>query len=216
MAAMESSVPVPQEQITRLLVAIRGGEESASETLIPLVYDELRGLARSRLRREGGVQTVRPTELVHEAYLRLVGDGEPEFENRAHFFGAAAKAMRRVLIDRARRRLSIRRGAGRERVPIDAALDSVPSRGDPEEVDVLGLDDALTDLERFDPRMARVVLLRTFGGLSVEDTARVLTLSERTVKREWACARAWLSDRLTDPWTPSGDPASEPDDGERA
>ncbi len=198
-------MPVTQQQITRLLLAIREGDAGANESLIPLVYDELRGLARSRLRREGGLPTVRPTELVHEAYLRMVGGGEPDFENRAHFFGAAAEAMRRILIDRARRRRRVRHGAGRERVPIDAALDAAPAHGHDEEVDVLGLDEALSDLERFDPRLARVVLLRTFGGLSVRETAQVLSLSDRTVKREWACARAWLSERLAPDETDAAD-----------
>ncbi len=195
-------MPATQEQITRLLIAIGGGEVAATEILIPLVYDELRSLARNRMRREPNGHTFRPTELVHEAYLRLLGGTELEFENRAHFFGAAAEAMRRILIERARKRGRVRHGAGRERVPLDVAVDATPT---PEpEVDVLGLDDALTELERIDPRMARVVLLRTFGGLSVVDTARATGLSERTVKREWACARAWLHGRLSDPATNDG------------
>lgn len=187
---------VTRDQITTLLLAIGGGEFGATEALIPLVYDELRSLARNRIRREGHALTLQPTELVHEAYMRLLGGDDLEFENRAHFFGAAAEAMRRILIERARRRARHRHGAGRERVPIELALDVVPERPREQEVDVLGLDEALTELERVDPRMAQVVLLRTFGGLSVVDTSRALGLSERTVKREWACARAWLHGRL--------------------
>lgn len=187
-----------REQITRLLIAIGDGEHAATDALIPLVYEELRSLARQRIRREAGMQTLRPTELVHEAYLRVLGESDPDFENRGHFFGAAAEAMRRILIERARRRGRDRHGAGRERVPLEAAVDLMGMADRPPELDVLGLDEALTDLEGFDPRMAKVVLLRTFGGLSVEDSARVMSLSERTVKREWACARAWLFDRLSD------------------
>ncbi len=208
---------VTQEQITRLLVAMRDGAPGAEDTLIPLVYEELRGIARSRLRREGGMPTVRPTELVHEAYLRMIGGsgGGGGFENRAHFFGAAARAMRRVLIDRARRRRRVRRGAGRERIPLTDALSEVAPRLSPE-VDVLALDESLSDLERFDRRAARVVELRVFGGLSVQDTAHVLSLSERTVKREWACAKAWLSERLAREAAARSRSRDEGTDGERA
>lgn len=188
-------MPVTQEQITRVLEALRDGDPSAEETLIPLVYDELRAMARSRLRREGGAVTVRPTELVHEVYLRLFGSNESRFDNRAHFFAAAAQAMRRVLVDRARGRNRERHGGGWERITLEHALDATPVDRGPDH-DVLALDESLERLSQLDPKMAKVVLLRTFGGLSVEDTARVLALSERSVKREWACARAWLAKRL--------------------
>lgn len=188
-------MPVTQEEITRVLAALREGDQAAEDALIPLVYDELRAMARSRLRREGGVVTVRATELVHEAYLRLLGPNESTFDSRAHFFAAAAEAMRRVLIDRARAKSRERRGGGRTRITLERVLEATPADRGPD-LDVLSLDEELERLRRLDPRMARVVLLRTFGGLSVEDTARVLALSERSVKREWACAKAWLAERL--------------------
>jgi RNA polymerase sigma factor (TIGR02999 family) len=191
----EPKLPVTQEQITRALEALRDGDPIAEDALIPLVYDELRAMARSRLRREGGAATVGATELVHEVYLRLFGSTESTFDNRAHFFAAAAQAMRRVLVDRARGRNRARHGGGRERITFERVVDATPVDHDPDH-DVLALDEALERLRQFDPRMAQVVLLRTFGGLSVADTARVLVLSERSVKREWACARAWLAERL--------------------
>lgn len=188
----------PQHDITRLLVAMGDGASEAREArerLIPLVYDELRVIARSRLRRESGARTVSATELVHEAYLRLLGPDDPGFQNRAHFFAAAAEAMRRVLIDRARRRQRLRHGGGRARITLDDAL-HVPSTNDRDDDEILAVDEALSHLQRIDPRGAQVVLLRTFGGLTVEETARVMDLSPRSVKREWACARAWLTERL--------------------
>lgn len=188
-------MPATRDHITRLLIAIREGDDGAEGVLIPLVYDELRSMARGRLRRGGSGATVRPTELVHEAYLRLLGPKASSFESRAHFFGAASEAMRRVLIDRARMRYRKRRGEGRRPIALDQAVDLLPHQP-AEEFDLLALDESLRALERLDARMARVVVLRVFGGVSIEDTARMLCLSERTIKREWACARAWLAERL--------------------
>ena len=136
--------------------------------------------------------TLQPTALVHEAYLRLVGDENVEWQNRAHFFGAAARAMRRILIDRARYHAREKRGGGREREPLDAVDVELESRS----VDLVALDEALVELEKRDPRMAEIVQLRFFGGLGVEEAAASLGVSERTIKREWSVARAWLYQRL--------------------
>lgn len=177
--------------VTVLLDAIREGDESAYDRLIPLIYDDLRRLAASRMRRERPDHTLQPTELVNEAFLRLAG-GPSRWENRAHFFGAAAEAMRRVLIDHARKRSSQKRGGGAEHVTFQ---DLAVQAEDPE-VDLLALDDALTALAEVDPRLSQVVHLRYFAGLSVEETAELLQVSPATVKRDWTYARAWLYERM--------------------
>jgi len=176
------------EEISRILAAIGDGDRKASEELLPLVYLELRKLARSRMAHEPPGQTLQPTALVHEAYLRLVGDRDARWENRAHFFAAAALAMRRILVERARRRRMAKHGGGQDRVTLDEAVAS----SDPRSVDLLALDDALTRLEAHDPRMSRIVTLRYFAGLNVEQTAKALDISAATVKREWSYAKAWL------------------------
>jgi len=164
----------------------------ASEELLPLVYDELRRLAAARLSHEKPGQTLQATALVHEAYMRLSGDDEVRWDNKGHFFGAAALAMRRILVERARRVGRIKHGGGRDRVP----LTGVQVEADNESFDFVGLDEALRRMEQQDQRMSQVVMLRFFAGLSIEDTAGVLGVSPNTVKREWACARAWLHDEL--------------------
>lgn len=178
-------------EVTRLLGAIASGEQGALDRLLPLVYDELRRLARARVAGEGSAETPRPTSLVHEAYLRLVGGGG-SFPSRAYFFGAAGEAMRRILVDRARERRALKRGGDRERVTLDEHVDAVAHDVD----EVLAVHDALTRLEARDRAMAEVVKLRYFVGLTVPETAEALDVSPRTVDRLWIAARAWLGREL--------------------
>jgi RNA polymerase sigma factor (TIGR02999 family) len=179
--------------VTRLLLEIGRGNEQAADRLIPLVYGELRRLARARMAHEPAGHTLQPTALVHEAYLRLVRDETARWENRAHFFGAAAEAMRRILIERARRVTRQKRGGG----AVQVSLPEIASDGSlPAAEDLLALDEALTRLESQDAAMARVVKMRYFAGMSVEETAEALSLAPRTVNRLWAGARAWLHREL--------------------
>lgn len=179
--------------ITQILADMKGeGRQAVMDRLLPLVYDELRSLARSHLRNERIEHTLQPTALVHEAYLRLLGAARPSWNDRRHFFGAAAEAMRRILIEHARKRGRAKRGGKRVRVD----LSGVDLASDEDLEQVVALDDAFRRLEEQDPRAADVVRLRVFAGLSVEETARATDLSERTVKREWAFARAWLYQAL--------------------
>ena len=174
------------KSVTGLLIDWSRGDRSALDRLVPLVYDELRRLASQRLRRERSDNTIETTTLVHETYLRLV-DQKVGWRNRAHFYGIAAQLMRRILVDRARRQRAAKRG-GRVTIRV-ADLAALPIR---EEVDLAELDDALNGLAAVDARQSRIVELRFFGGLTIEDTAEVLGLSPATVKREWRIARAWL------------------------
>lgn len=174
--------------ITRLLDELKQGRRQASDELLPLVYAELRKLARARLAREKHGQLQQPTSLVHEAYLRLIGDAGADWEGRGHFFGAAAEAMRRILIERARRRARVKHGGGQQEVEFDEAL----AHHEPPSEELLALDAALTRLEAQDSDMAKVVKLRYFAGLTVEETAHCLDSSPRTVNRQWTAARAWL------------------------
>jgi RNA polymerase sigma factor (TIGR02999 family) len=173
--------------------AVEQGGPQAAERLLPLVYEELRTLASRRLGREAPGQSLQATALVHEAYLRLVG-GDPgrRWDGRGHFFAAAAQAMRRILVDRARGRRRLKRGGGRGRVDLD--LGSLPLDGPGE--DLIDLDEALTDLGREDPLCARLVTLRFFAGLTQAEAAEALGLARRTADRHWAYARAWLYERL--------------------
>jgi RNA polymerase sigma factor (TIGR02999 family) len=180
------------ENITELLVDWSHGDQQALDALMPLVYDELRRLARSQMRRERPGQTLQTTGLVHEAYLRLVDQKKVTWQNRAHFFGIAAKMMRRVLLDRAKKRLRNKRGAGAEEVPIDNAVVA----GEPLDMNVVALDEALGRLEKIDPQRAQIVELRYFGGLANEEASKVLGISPATVQRQWAGARAWLYHEL--------------------
>lgn len=180
-------------QVTALLQAWRSGDESAGDGLFRILYRELRGTAARVLRREGRHQTLHPTALVHEAFLRLVRQRVP-WRNRAHFLGIAAQAMRRVVVDRARRRRAGKRAA--PLVAFDEALVAGTVGGG---VDVLALNDALSRLEALDARQARIVEMRFFAGLSVEETAAALSISPATVKREWVIARAWLRRELRGP-----------------
>lgn len=178
----------PVSELTVILQRIDEGDPQAANKLLPLVYEELRKLAASKMARESPGQTLQATALVHEAWLRLGGDDQPEWKNRAHFFAAAAEAMRRILIDNARRKNYQRHGGGQERVNLDG-LDLVASM---DEEQLLGLDEALEELAKHDVEKAKLVKLRFFAGLTNEQVARVLGISEPTVKRHWAYARAWL------------------------
>jgi RNA polymerase sigma factor (TIGR02999 family) len=183
--------------VTRLLAEWAGGDEGALERLMPLVYQELRRIADRALGRERQGHTLQATALVHEAYLRLVQQHSAQFQNRAHFFAIASQVVRRILVDHARRRASIKRGAGEAPVILDMDVaDDAPS------VDALALDVALERLASLDPQQARIVEMRFFGGLTVEETADVLKISPRTVKREWSMARAWLRRALSESSAP--------------
>lgn len=178
--------------VTQLLAAWSGGDAAALDALMPLVYDELRRVAGRQLASERGSHTLQPTALVNEAFLRLVDQTRASWKDRTHFYSVAAQIMRRILIDHARRRLAGKRGGGAETV----SLDGVADWPEPRDLDVILLDEALTELATFDPRQSRVVELRFFAGLSVEETAEALQLSTATVKREWRMARAWLVRQL--------------------
>lgn len=175
------------QAVTQLLVRWKTGDSSALEALLPLVYDELRKLARHYLASERPGHTLQSTALVHEAYLRMVGQSPGPMENRAHFFGIAAHLMRQILVDHARARLASKRGAG-----CIVTLDEWANVLKDQPLDLVALDDALTELARLDDRQARIVELRFFAGLSVEDTAKALDISPATVKRSWTAARLWL------------------------
>jgi len=178
--------------ITRILNAIEQGDGRAVDQLLPAVYQELRQLAAWKLAREKPGQTLQPTALVHEAYLRLVGAQGQTWKGRTHFFVAAAEAMRRILIENARRKHRVKRGGGRQRVDLDQA--QIPWE-DPS-LDLLALDEALTRLEATDKAKADLVKLHFFGGLTMDEAAELLGISQRTAKRYWAYARAWLYDEI--------------------
>jgi RNA polymerase sigma factor (TIGR02999 family) len=178
----------PSGDVTRLLVKWSQGDESARETLLPLVYAELHRVAASYLRRERADHTLQPTALVHEAYLKLVEEHHVDWRGRGHFFGVAAKLMRRILVDHARAHLADKRGGRAARVPLTETI--LMSQARPDEL--LALDEGLARLASFDPQQGRIVELRAFAGLSVEDTAAALAISPATVKRDWAMAKAWL------------------------
>lgn len=173
---------------TSLLTATSEGDLQAASDLMPIVYDELRMLARSYLQRETPGHTLQATSLVHEAYLRLVDQGTTTERTRAHFFSVAARVMRRILVDHARRARAEKRGGEWERLDYDEALLAAEGR----HVDLVALDDALHDLARLNPQHSQIVELRFFGGMTTEEVAEVLDVSARTVKREWRMARAWL------------------------
>ena len=174
--------------VTRILNAIGGGDSKAAQDLLPLVYEELRMLAAHKMANEAPGQTLQPTALVHEAWLRLVGTENPQFEGRGHFFAAAAEAMRRILIDRARQKLSLKRGAGAARVNLEVI--DVASAADDDTL--LAVDEALTKLAREDPDSAEFIKLRFFAGMTNDEAAQALGIPERTARRHWSFARAWL------------------------
>jgi RNA polymerase sigma factor (TIGR02999 family) len=182
-------------EVTRILAAIEQGEPLASEQLLPLVYDELRKLAAQKLAQEKPGQTLQATALVHEAYLRLLdGEHAHDWKSRGHFFAAAAEAMRRILVDNARRKRRPKHGGDQKRLPLDAVSLSLDDRFE----NLLDLDEALNALARQEPLKAELVKLRYFAGLSVEETAACLGISPITAKRHWAVARAWLYAALAD------------------
>jgi RNA polymerase sigma factor (TIGR02999 family) len=174
--------------ITLMLQAIRSGDGHASEELLPLVYNELRHLATARMAQEASGQTLQATALVHEAWLRMVGDGDRGWQNRAHFFGAAAEAMRRILVENARHKSRLKRGGGQIRLNID---DLDLAAATPNEK-VLLINEALEQLRTDDPEKARIVVMKFFGGLTNQEVAENLGVTERTVERQWAYAKAWL------------------------
>jgi len=183
----------PARAVSELLTSWARGDTRARDELLPLVYDELRRVARGYLRRERRGHTLQPTALVHEAYLRLIGRGRIPWQNRAHFYGVAAQMMRRVLVDHARGRAAAKRPDEALRVTLDEHAATVQ----PRECELLLLDRALDELITLDPRQGRIVELRYFGGLSEQEVADLLSLSRATVTREWQTARAWLYRRIT-------------------
>lgn len=184
-------VPKPGE-VTRLLQLAGEGSQDAIDRLLPVVYAEMRNLADMHMARERSGHTLQPTALVHEAYLKLVGQNSVGFRDRSEFFGVASKVMRRILVDHARRRKREKHGGDRQRTSLDYAIDQIEaSTGD-----LLVLDDAIGELARRDERKAQLVELRFFGGLTLSDAARMLDISDRTAERDWTMARAWLMQSL--------------------
>ncbi len=181
--------PTDTAGITQWLIAWSDGRRDALDDLVPLVYEDLRRLAAGYMQREPAGHSLQPTALVHEAYLRLIDQRQVQWRNRAHFFGVAAGMMRRILVDHARRRLADKRGGAWERVTL---VGDEVATADSGGVDVLALHEALEHLAIFDPRQARIVELRYFGGLTIEEAAEVVGISEATVVREWTIAKAWL------------------------
>jgi RNA polymerase sigma factor (TIGR02999 family) len=179
--------------ITQLLIKWRNGDRAALDELARRIYGELRGLARYYLRQERSGLTLQPSDLVHEAFLRLVDEKDIDWKNRAHFFGVAAMRMRHILVDHARGRQAAKRGGGEFRL----SLSKADRQAEEPDVNLLALDDALQRLESLDPQKAQIVELRYFGGLTIEETAEALRVSPATVKRDWSMARAWLRSEIS-------------------
>lgn len=188
---MTTAASAPQE-VTQMLLDWSKGDQQALARLIPVVYGELRRLASRNLRRERADHTLQTTALIHEAYLKLIKQRNVRWQNRAHFFGIAAQLMRRVLIDHARTRHRVKRGGAAMRVPLEEVVIAAEGLN----INLVSLDEALTRLAAVDPRQGRIVELRFFGGLSVEETAEVLRVSAATVKNDWSVAKAWLHREL--------------------
>lgn len=185
--------PMPDNEVSRVLKAAAEGDRAAAENLLPLVYDELRNLARARCRHIPPNATLQPTALVHEAYVRLIGKQIQEYEGRGHFFAAAARAMRDILVEQARRKAALKRGGDRERVPLEHAEPQFESVDE----DVLAIDEAIKKLEADDPRKGQIVNLRYFAGLTAEETAQTLGVSLGTVERDWRQIRDYLQQILS-------------------
>ena len=192
MSSDQSAEPAGRGHVTALLAAWSAGDPTAVDRLLPIVYVELKAIARRTFRRERGDHTLQPTALVHEAFLKLAGGGR-SFNDRAHFFAVACKAMRQVLVDHARAHASVKRGGGETCVELPGAAGGSERE---ETVNVLAVDEIVSRLAALDPAQARLVELRFFGGLTVEETAEVLAVSSRTVKRDWRLARAFLAREL--------------------
>ena len=182
-----SAPELPSQPVSALLGKWRAGDQEALQVLIPLVYEELRRIAQHHLRQERPDHTLQSTALVHEAYLRLMKQGPAEVENRAHFLAVASRLMRQILVDHARAHRAAKRGGG-----LKLELQDAMAVLEAQNIDLVALDNALNELARLDPQQSRIVEMRFFGGLSIEDTANVIGVSPTTVKREWATARAWL------------------------
>jgi RNA polymerase sigma factor (TIGR02999 family) len=191
-SGMKESETRPEQSVTQLLVRWGNGDKAALDQLMPLVYDELRRLAASYLRQKAGAQTLQATALVHEAYVRLADKKGASIEHRAQFFGLAAKVMRDILVDHARKRMATKRGGQQLRL----SLSQAERFGRKPEVDLIALDDALKLLSASNPQHSRVVELRFFGGLTIEETSEVMSLSHATTERYWSFARAWLRREL--------------------
>ena len=184
----------PVGLVTQMLRAASAGNAKAADELLPLVYAELRKLAQARMAKTPPGNTLQPTALVHEAYLRLVGRDDPSWHSRGHFFGAAAQAMRQILVEQARRKASIKRGGDRQRVDLDAVEPAI----EPPSEDILALDEALRRLEQEDPRKAKIIMLHYFAGLTLRETAAALGVSVPTVERDWRFTRTYLYTVLKD------------------
>lgn len=180
------------ESLTQLLIEVTGGSHAAVNLMVPAIYDELRSLAANYLRRERPDHTLQPTALVNEAYLRLVDQTRVNWQNRAHFFGVAAQIMRRILVDHARRHSADKRGHDAPRLSLDEGIDAAVERS----AELIALDDALQELAEIDEQKSRIVELRYFGGLTIEETAEVLGVTAVTIKRHWRFTKAWLYGRL--------------------
>jgi RNA polymerase sigma factor (TIGR02999 family) len=194
-------------EVTVLLEAVRAGDASAESRLLALIYPDLKRIAHRHLRGRGRGETLQTTALVHEAYLRLAGTSLARLRDRVHFLAVASRAMRHILVDRARSRVTDKRGGNAAKSALDLGQAAAPARGEA----LLALDGALAELERLEPRLGRVVEMRFFGGMTAEETGTVLGLSDRTIKADWRKARAFLSSRLaSEGWTPKaeGPPAS--------
>lgn len=189
----------PNGTVTQMLRAAGAGDARAAAELLPLVYSELHKLAQARMAKTPPGNTLQPTALVHEAYLRLIGREDPGWSNRGHFFAAAAQAMRQILVEQARRKASVKHGGGRKRVDLELAEPFV----EPPAEDLVALDEALKRLEQADPRKGKIVMLRYFAGLTNEETAAALDVSVPTIEREWRFIRTFLYTLLSDPETAS-------------
>jgi RNA polymerase sigma factor (TIGR02999 family) len=192
MIAMGGGFMASSPEVTQLLLDWSNGDREALDRLMPVIYDELHRLAARYLARERKDHTLQPTALVHEAYLQLVDQSRVDWHNRAHFFGAAARLMRHILVDHARTHNAAKRGGGEYKVPIE----QVAELSEKNDLDLMALDDALTGLASLDEQQSRIVELRYFGGLSIDETAEVLKVSPATVKRDWVTAKGWLFQQM--------------------
>lgn len=193
MSEKERQSDAESHEVTQLLVSWSDGDKHAFEQLLPLIYKSLQKIAHHHLNRERGSHTLQTTALVHEAYLKLIDQNSVHWQNRSHFFAIASQAMRRILIDHARKQVADKRGGEGQKI----SLEDIDVASINPDKNLIALDEALTELEKFDSQQSRIVEMRYFGGLTVEETAAVLEISPRTVHREWAMARAWLYRNLT-------------------